>query len=196
MAASGLAANPKKGVKLKARIAFSDESGISERPTVRRTWAPKGRTPVIVSAGHWRARSVIGAIVCNPDGANPKFYLRIVPTAVRKEDDLRFLRQLRRHERGPLILIWDRLAAHRSKLVRAWAAAIAKFSIEYFPAYAPELNPTEYAWSAGKTKDLANLYPDGLPALDRHIRRMKRRLQRRHDLLKGFLKKSGLFEYM
>lgn len=191
-----LAGHPKKGLKLNARIAFSDESGISERPTVRRTWAPKGKTPVIVSTGHWNIRSVIGAIVCDPDGAHPKFFLRIIRGAVRKEDDLRFLKQLRRHEPGSLILLWDRLAAHRSKIIRGWAEASAGFSIEHFPSYAPELNPQEYAWAVAKNKDLANLYPEGLPALDGHIRRMKRRLQRRHDLLRGFLKKSGLFPNM
>lgn len=194
MEKGNLAADSKKGAKHHARIAFSDESGISERPTVRRTWAPKGKTPVIASTGHWNVRSVIGAIVCDPDGAHPKFYLFIIKHAVRKEDDLCFLKQLRRHEQGPLILVWDRLAAHRSKLIRDWAAASTEFTVEHFPSYAPELNPQEYAWAAAKNKDLANLYPEGLPALDGHIRRMKRRFQRRADLLKGFLKRSGLFE--
>lgn len=34
-------------------IVFVDESGISERPTRVRTWAPKGQTPVIQSHFNW-----------------------------------------------------------------------------------------------------------------------------------------------
>lgn len=169
-----------------------DESGVSERPTVRRTWAPIGETPVIASTGSWSVRSVIGAIVCSPTGRNRRFYLWIGKRAMRTEDARNFLRSLRRHERGRLILLWDNLGAHKAKAVRE-EAALRKIALEYFPPYAPELNPVEYVWSAGKRKDLANLYPEGLPELDRHIRRMHRRLARRADLLKGFLRKSSLF---
>ena len=70
MAGRDLAEDPKKGAKNKARLAFMDESGVSERPTVRRTWAPIGETPVIASTGSWSVRSVIGAIVCSPTGRN------------------------------------------------------------------------------------------------------------------------------
>jgi DDE superfamily endonuclease len=139
-----MASHPKKGLQTGSRIAFLDESGISERPTVRRTWAPRGRTPVIVSTGSWSIRSVIGAIVCNATGEHPKFYLGIVAGAVHKEDDARFLKQLRRHERGRLLLLWDNLAGHKSKLARETAKE-NHITLEYFPSYAPELNPVEYA---------------------------------------------------
>lgn len=46
-----------------------------------------------------------------------------------------------------LLIIWDRLQAHRSKLVRQHVenqrGAIA---LEFLPAYAPELSPTECIW--------------------------------------------------
>jgi transposase len=187
-----MAGHSKKGLKTHARIAFADESGISERPAVRRTWAPRGQTPVIVSTGSWQVRSVIGAIVCGADGGNPKFYLAIVAGAAHKEDDAGFLKQLRRHERGRLMLLWDNLAGHKSRLVRDTARE-KRIALHYFPAYAPELNPVEYAWAAAKNRDLANLRPEGLEKLDGHIRRMKRRLQRRADILRGFLRKSSLY---
>lgn len=187
-----MAHHSKKGVKTGSRIAFLDESGISERPTVRRTWAPKGCTPIIVSTGSWSVRSIIGAIVCNANGERPKFYLAIVAGAVHKEDDAKFLKQLRRHEPGRLILLWDHLAGHTSRLVRETAQE-NHITLEYFPSYAPELNPVEYAWATAKNHDLPNLRPEGLQKLDGHIRRMRRRLQRRTDMLKGFLKKSSLY---
>lgn len=188
-----MACYPKKGAKLNARIAFLDESGISERPAVRRTWAPKGKTPIIFSTGSWKTRSVVGVIACSPTGENPRLYIRIFRGAVRKEDEILFLKGLRRHERGPLILVWDRLAVHRARAVKEYIASCPRLAAEHFPPYAPELNPVEYVWATGKNHDLANLYPDGLRDLDRHIRNMKKRLKRRIDLLQGFLKKSSLF---
>jgi transposase len=188
-----MAHHAKKGAKSNARIAFLDESGISERPNVRRTWALKGKTPVIFSTGSWKVRSVVGVITCTPAGNDPRLYIRIFPGAVRKEEIVRFLKELRRHVRGSVILVWDRLAAHRARIVKEYIVQNPWLSAEHFPSYAPELNPVEYVWATAKNRDLANLYPDGLRDLDRHIRTMKKRLRRRADLLKGFLKKSSLF---
>lgn len=188
-----MASHSKKGLTTRARLAFLDESGISERPSVRRTWAPKGKTPVIFSTGSWRVRSVIGVITCTPVGNDPCLYIRIFPGAIRQEHTIVFLKEFSRHEKGRIILIWDRLAVHRGKQVKEYIVSLPRLTTEHFPSYAPELNPVEYVWATAKNHDLANLYPEGLEELDRHIRNMKRRLKRRADLLKGFLKKSSLF---
>src|SRR3989344_5808787 len=86
-----MASHSKKGGELNARIAFLDESGISERPSVRRTWAPIGKTPIIFSTGSWKVRSVIGVITCTPAGNNPRLYIRIFPGTIHKEETVRFL---------------------------------------------------------------------------------------------------------
>jgi transposase len=67
-----------------------------------------------------------------------------------------FLRQLRRHLKRPAIVVLDRLAAHRSKRVRALLVATPALHIELLPPYAPELNPVEYLWSFLKLNPLAN----------------------------------------
>lgn len=193
MGKSGLAGHSKKGVYEGRRLGFLDESGISERPTVRRTWAPKGKTPVIVSTGSWSVRTVIGVISCTPEGGEPKLYIRIFNGSVHKEEIVRFLKELKSQVQTDLLLIWDRLSAHRAGIVREYVDSQSWLKTEHFPSYAPELNPVEYVWATAKNHDLANIYPEGLKKLDGHIRRMKRRLRRRVDILKGFLKKSSLF---
>jgi len=45
-------------------IAFIDESGLSERPTRVRTWAPVGQTPVIQFHFNWKHLSVIAGLTC------------------------------------------------------------------------------------------------------------------------------------
>ncbi len=87
----------------------------------------------------------------------------------------------RRHVTGPVVVVWDRLAAHRSWL-----------TVEYLPAYAPELNPLEYLWSTLKGKDVANYPADSIEQLDGHLRRSVRRVRRRRDMGLSFIKHATL----
>lgn len=189
-----MASHSKKGAKNGSRIGFLDESGISERPSVRRSWAPKGQTPLIRSTGSWKTRSVIGLITCTARGRRPKLYLRIFKHTIHDVEIIHFVKELRRHIRGKLILIWDGLSAHRSKASRAFLKTQKRWlRVERFPPYAPELNPVEYLWSSGKRTTLANYSPDTTTDLDQRIRSTARRCQRQPDRLKGFLKASTLY---
>ena len=47
-----------------------------------------------------------------------------------------------------MLLIWDRLPGHRSRLVSDYIATLnGDIEVHYLPAYAPELNPAEYIWA-------------------------------------------------
>ena len=46
------------------------------------------------------------------------FYFRLYPGSIKKAQVLDFLQTLVRHLRGPLLLVWDRLPGHRSRLVQ------------------------------------------------------------------------------
>lgn len=137
----------------------------------------------------------MAAILCTPAGRNPKLFLKSIPGAVHAEEILIYLRGLKRHRAGrKILLFWDGLMAHRAKIARqflkengSWLRAVR------LPAYAPELNPPEYLWSAMKTKYLANLRPEGLPLLGKAVRNSYRRIKKKPDLLSGFLKASKLF---
>jgi hypothetical protein len=152
----------------------------------------KGKTPTIRVAGGWATHTVAGAISCTAHGNKPKEYARIADRPVRTNDVARFVRDLKRHEQRPLVIIMDRLAAHRSA-ARALEGEPG-IRIEWFPAYAPELNPQEYVWSSVKTRDLGNLRAEGMEEVDRHVRRGMRRMQRSPDVLRGCLKASTLFD--
>jgi hypothetical protein len=69
-----------------------------------------------------------------------------------------FLRALRRHLGDrKLLIVWDRLQAHRSRLVREYVESQeAAIHLEFLPPYAPELNPVEYLWAHWKHHELAN----------------------------------------
>lgn len=89
---------------------FEDESGISLLPPVRRTWAPKGRTPVLIHRFNWKRLSMAAALAYAPDGRRTRLVFQFRPGAYNDQGLIAFLRQLRRHLRGDKVtLLWDGL---------------------------------------------------------------------------------------
>ena len=117
-----------------------------------------------------------------------RVFLMTHPGAIRSPQVVHFLKHLRRHIRGPVVLLWDGLHAHRSVVTREHVEAQnAWLTLHRLPAYAPELNPVEglWAWFKGTA---ANLCPDSLAPVRRQLR-----LGRHPGRLWGFLHKAGLF---
>jgi hypothetical protein len=52
------------------------------------------------------------------------FYFRLYPGTVKSAQVVEFLEALVRQIDGPLLIVWDRLAAHRSRLVRDHLAGL------------------------------------------------------------------------
>jgi transposase len=103
-----------------------------------------------------------------------------------------FLRDLLAHLRGNVVLVWDRLNAHRSAQVQLWRAAYPRLSIEWLPPYAPELNPVEYVWGYLKGHRLAN---HGLCELDEvydHARAEANEVAKHQPLLRSFVRAAEL----
>lgn len=170
-----------------------DESGFSESSVFRRTWAPRGQTPIVRSKERsWKWMSAIGALVYRRTRAD-RLLLLFQPGSVKGPGVLRFLKHLRHHTRGPVLLLWDGLQAHRAAVVKQWLQANRHWlRVERLPAYAPELNPVEGFWAWLKGTCLANVCTDTLDPLLRRARNGSRRLRRRPALLRSFLDKAGL----
>ena len=55
---------------------FQNESGVSQRASIRRTWATKGETPVLIHAFNWSKMSVCAAIGCRWDGRRSRLFFQ------------------------------------------------------------------------------------------------------------------------
>ncbi len=122
------------------------------------------------------------------------FYFRLYPGTIKSPQVVDFLQRLQRQLSGKLLIVWDGLRQHHSRLVKQFVAAQrGRIHLEYLPAYAPELNPVEYLWGHWKHHELLNLCPDDLVALSAHGRRALRRMQRRPTLVAAFWKQAELF---
>jgi len=143
---------------------------------VRRTWALRGQTPLM---RHWHKHdrvSVISAVTLSPRRRHCGLYVQCLPGKNFCTPDVcAFLRALLHHLRGPVIVLWDRIKIHRGPLIRDLLRRFPRLRIEYFPAYAPELNPDEHVWQLAKAA-LANGRPDDLRVLTRDVRTTLRRL--------------------
>lgn len=175
-------------------MGYEDESGISERPVVRRTWALRGQTPIIASSGSWKNLTMTGLLLFTPKGNNPRVLFNLQAGAMDKDDFVMFLKNVRKEMRGKkLLLIWDGLPAHRAKVVNEYIRSQKHWlRVERYPGYAPELSPVEFMWSPIKGKDLAQVPPKGLGYLIRLIRKSFRRIKRNKTLLKNCLRKAGV----
>ena len=168
-------------------IVFIDESGLSERPHRMRTWSPRGQTPVLQYHFDWKTLSAIAGITWW------NFYFRLYPGALRGPQVVDFLQHLSRHLRGKLLVIWDGLPCHRSRLVREYLEQqTGRMVIEQLPAYAPELNPVEFLWGYWKNHELPNLCPQDYFVLSAHARAALRRMRRRLTLVITFWQQARL----
>ena len=108
------------------------------------TWAPRGKTPILLEKAGRDHLSVIAAIA--PNG---RIYVAGQDHSFNGEDIVWFLSRLcSRYRKHDLLLIWDGASIHRSEAVKAFLKERpGRVHLECLPAYSPELNPTELVWN-------------------------------------------------
>jgi len=122
------------------------------------------------------------------------FYFRLFNGSIKAPQLVEFLSHLLQHIHGPVLVIWDGLPVHKSRMVKQFVEQQrGRLEVEHLPAYAPELNPCEYIFGYLKHHKLPNLCPKNLWELSAHSRRELRRMRRRPTLIQAFWNQAGLF---
>jgi transposase len=189
-----MARHQKKARQWNAWLVFLDESGLLMAPLLRRSWSRCGCTPLLYQRTRCHQKvSVIAALCVGPARRRLALYFRlhadhnITAGLVRQ-----FLRELLHELDGPVVLLWDRLLAHRARRVQRFLCQHPQLHPHFLPPYAPELNPVEYVWSHLKINPLANAAIADVETLAQLARHHGRRVQRNQGLLTSFLKHSPL----
>jgi transposase len=158
-------------------------------PLVRRSWAPRGQTPLLRQRGRSRRKvSVIAALVISPRRRRVRACFGFLPEA--NYDGaaiLVFVKALSRTLRVPIELVWDRLRAHYQGVVGDWLARNRRVRAHLLPAYAPELNPVELIWGHAKTNPMANFAPTELEELLARTQQATREIAENPSLLRSFI---------
>jgi len=143
-------------------------------------------------AGHWTKLSALSAIAVSPKRQHLALYARFHPDKnLGSADTAAFLRQLARHRRGHVIVLWDGGHQHKGEPVGAFRRRHPCWILHRFPGYAPERNPDEFVWNLLK-RAVANSNPQDLAHLKRLIHGPLMRLRQSQKLLWSCIYASDL----
>jgi transposase len=189
-----VAADQKRARAESAWLVFFDESAVSLIPPVRRTWSQRGQTPILRHRMAWKRASMAAALGYRPDGTSARLCFHLQPDSYDTDSLISVLEQLAGFYRGQrVVLLWDGLSSHWSHKMRAHLATQRDWlTVERLPAYAPELNPTEYLWANLKGAELANFAGDTVRDVADQAQRGIRRVCDSDSLVVGFLAHTGL----
>lgn len=166
----------------KAEIYFGDEAGVRSDFHAGRTWAPKGKTPVVRSTGARFGMNLISAVT-------PKGELRfmVVKGKLRAREFIDFLRRLVHGAVRPIFLIVDGHPVHRSAAVKTFVDSLeGKLRLFYLPPYSPELNPDEHVWNDLKNNGVGPAMILGPADLKRKVLGHLRSLQKTPAKIRSF----------
>jgi transposase len=129
------------------------------------------------------------------DGKRSRMLFQTCPDSYNTERLMGFLEDLRKEMGGrKVILIWDRLSAHKSNVMKDYLYQQRKWlTVEYLPPYAPDLNPVEGVWGNLKGQELANRCAEGLGEVATAVGDGIQRIIATGKLLFSFLKHAELF---
>ncbi len=181
----------KNSTRLGAYLIFIDESGFMLTPTVRRTWAPVGCTPLIRHHYANDRLSVISGISVSPTRRRLGLFGMFFWDNIAQEEVVAFLLEVLGHLPGHVIALLDNGSIHKGAPLRELCRRYPRLHVEYFPGYAPELNPDEAVWALLKGK-LANGRPDDLEELADRLQSEFRSVARSQPALRGCIRQSGL----
>jgi len=161
-------------------------------PTVRKTWAPVGCTPLVRHHFANERISVISGISVSPTRRRLGLFGVFFWDNIGQQDEVvAFLRQVLCHIRGHIIALLDNSNTHQGGPLRDLCQRIPRLHLEYFPSYAPDLNPDEAVWALLKGK-LANGRPDDLRELEEDLQKEFRQLAGSQSKLRGCIRQSEL----
>jgi putative transposase len=135
--------------------------------------------------------SALAALTVSAQYERFGLYVAFQPTNFTASDAARFLRLLLRHLRGHVIVVWDNGRIHRGPIIRAVQERFQRLHLEYFPSYAPELNPVEQVWNNFKQHSANSLFLHK-GDLQRNLHISARRVRRTPRLLRSLLLASDL----
>lgn len=170
---------------------FQDECAVRLLPMISKTYAPLGNTPKIVCDAKNRDYvSISGAI-----SAKGHFYFEVRQKEGFKQKGLtRFLDNLKKTVRKPILLIWDNASTHKSKIVKEYLEKqpdSKNIYLDNIPPYCPELNPIEQVWGILK-KRLQNQFFKTTKELKKAVTEKLKEIQKDKKLIKQLFKNKNL----
>ena len=119
-------------------------------------------------------------------------YFQMYEHNINTQDVVSFVGHLLRMIRRKVVLILDRWSVHRAAVAILHKRYPDRLTIEWLPAYAPELNPVEQVWNHTKYGQLANFMPDHIDDVAEAVCMSITAQHHDNDLIRGFFKYAQL----
>lgn len=170
-----------------AMLYFQDESGISLTPVLGKTWAPKGKTPIVKVTGKRGGFCLTSAI--SPAG---RMVFRIEKERITANVHIEFLEQIiKHHPHRKIIVVEDKAPPHTAKKVGKFVEERKKiFALYYLPSYSPKLNPDEHVWAYLKNHGLKDHQAQSTIELEKLTLSKMKSIQRKKNSVKSFFYNS------
>ena len=143
-----------------AVLLVEDEMMLTTQTTCQKLWLPRGTYSLIEVASKRERRCIYGFLnvlqgtehAFKTEGAN-------------SESTIQCLENMGNlYSKKQIVIVWDNASWHRSKLLKTFLTKTAHdFYLINFPAYAPEENPQEHVWKAGRVQVSHNKF---IPNID------------------------------
>jgi len=165
-----------------ATIYFADESAVRSDSHSGTMWAPVGQTPSVPSTGARFRVNLISAV-----SAQGLFRFMLTPERFTAATFVQFCRRLLANADRPVYLVVDGHPTHRARSVREFVASTeGRLTVIFLPAYAPHLNPDEWAWNHIKRHGVGRATVTGPADLAAKLLSCCYRLQRLPAVVRGF----------
>jgi transposase len=164
-------------------------------PLVRRTWAPRGRTPELVqSGGHRDKVSVSAALWLSPRRDRLGLYSKTLVNGYFDNWHMAtFLEAMMSDLDGRFVVVWDGGPMHKGDPIHQITDRFAdRLCLEALPPWAPMLNPTEPLWSWLKYSQLCNYTPQDATELDGRVIAELARIESDQEFLRNLYHASEL----
>ena len=136
--------------KYRAVLYFEDEASISLTALLGKTWAPKGKPPVVVVTGKRDSIAAISAIT-----QSGRLVFALHENRIASKEIIHFLQQLlNHHPRRNLVVVMDQAPPHTSKKTQSFIDKQKRLHVFYLPPYSPDFNPDEKVWNHLKHQKL------------------------------------------
>lgn len=172
-----------------AMLYFQDEAGVSLTAAMGKTWAKKGKTPIVKVTGNKGTIIITSAI--SPAG---RMVFRIENERIKAPQHIEFLQQiLARHPNRKIIVVEDRARPHIAKEVVSFVKQNKKrFALYHLPSYCPELNPDEHVWEYLKVHQLKSHQAQTREQLKKIVKKKMQSIQRKPLLITSFFLASNV----
>lgn len=172
----------KRAAKEKATIYFGDEMGMRSDHQAGKSYAPKGKTPVIKSTGKRFSINMISAI------SNKGHLQFMLIDKFNGDVFIDFLKRMIRYSKEKIFFVTDGHPAHKTKKLVQWLQENrVRIEVFFIPPYSPELNAQEYLNQDVKTNVIGKKRPINKEQMRNHVEDfMSKRKKNRKQVQKYF----------